>query len=262
MQSEFKYEPRIDFDPKPFIEVALQLVRSEDTNLAIKLLTECLPSYYRDNPPEAIKQLRQEISKSKWLVSDYSCNDKDDLKSIDHCKAACQGLLRFAIVLSLLDEDNKAGKAPHIVDMGPGDFTMPLGLDGHGKDFTYKPIGVYEKAKVDAKRLLEHKWRESHEPTGQPLWFIAYEIIEHLENEFEIRQQMDRLSRMPDKVFLSTPLYTFAQGNLTWRETQIAHIRTYTPTEFLSVCKKMFPEYNLKYITSDVQTIVGELNGT
>lgn len=260
----YKYEPRIDFDPKPFIEAALQLVRSEDTNKAIQLLTELLPSYYRDNPPEEIQALVKSIRSAKWLTSDYSLNNKDNLKPIEHCTNAVEGLLRFKIIKEELLRVNKEGIIPHIVDLGPGDFTMPIGLNAAGCKFTYRPIGVYEHAKVEAKKLLNHLWMESEVRDGpswfqKPVWFVAYEIIEHLENEFEIRQQMARLPTLPQRIFCSTPLYTFAQGNLTWRETQIAHIRAYTPDEFFSICRKLFPEYTLSYVPFEIQMIIGDL---
>lgn len=255
----FKYEPRIDFDPKPFLDAALQLVRSEDTNLAIKLLTDMLPGFYRDYPPPEISALKREISKSKCIVSDYANNNGDDLKSMEFCVASCQGLVRFSLLKQIIEEDNKNGITPHLIDLGPGDFTMPIGFNSLGLKFTYAPLGLYEKAKVDAKNLLEHCWME-REVKDRPVYFIAYEIIEHLENEFEIRQQLDRLSQLPSKVFLSTPLYTYADGNKNWARDKIApHLRTYTPTEFFSVCHKMFPEYNFQYITVEVQTMVGEL---
>lgn len=254
---QYKYEPRIDFDPKPFVEAALQLIRSEDTNKAIQLLTDMLPSYYRDNPPQQIKELVGEIRRAKWLTSDYSTNNKDDIKPMEHNKNAVEGLLRFKVIKDEILKANEAGIIPHLVDLGPGDFTMPLGLNGHNCKFTYHPIGVYENAKAEAKKLLEHLWVE-YPVKDKPVWFVAYEIIEHLENELEIRQQMDRLPKLPDRVFCSTPLYTFASGNLTWRETQIAHIRTYTPDEFFVVCRKLFPEYNLQYVPFEIQMVVGD----
>jgi hypothetical protein len=251
----YKYEPKIDFDPKPFIEAALQLIRSEDTNKAILLLTDMLPSFYRDSPPAEIKELLRSVRSAKWLTSDYASNEKDDLKPEEVSKFAVENLVRFRLIKDMLLENK--GPIPHIIDLGPGDYNMPIGLSQLGCAFTYQPIGVYSKAMEQAKEKLAHKWCNVRQREA-PLWFVAYEIIEHLENEMEIRQQMDRLPRLPDKVFCSTPLYTFSDGNKNWK-TEIAHLRTYTPDEFFVICRKLFPEYNLQYVPFEIQMIIGEL---
>jgi hypothetical protein len=253
-----QYSPQFPFNLAAWTEILEGLVQSEDTNLALEILDRMLPSYYRANKPQALKDLERKIRASKYTVHDYAANREDALKTPEHAKLSVQAILRFAILLDEIKKANEADVQPHLVDYGPGDYTLPLGLSSHSLKFTYNPIGLYDAARIDAKKLLEHVWCE-HDVKDRPNWYVAYEIIEHLENEWELRQFVDRMNKLPERVCLSTPLYTYSAGNPTWRDKKIPHLRTYTPDEFISICKKMFPEYNLKYISSEVQTIIGDL---
>jgi len=259
-QNKFKYEPRFRNDVTSFLNVANLLIETEDSNLALEFLDKMLPSYWRDFTPTAITNLKNEIRKHKYTNADYATNEGDDIKSVEHCKNACEHLLRFKIIKEAIKQASP--EVPHLIDFGPGDYTLPIGLNAENLPFTYDAIGLYNKAREAAKNILVSRWWED-QPVSRPTWFIAYEVIEHLENEWEIRQAMNRLETHPTRVFLSTPLYTYAEGNPDFRTKKIPHLRTYTPNEFVSICTRMFPEYTFGYITSEVQTLIGDLkNGS
>lgn len=240
---------------KGYLMIAEYLTEKDETERALQVLN-ALPGLYRDHTPKEILSLKKLIQSKIHQAVDLVNLSGDNLKPHDFCKRAVENLARFKIVHQKITELNKEGIKPHIVDFGPGDYSLPIGLMELGADFTYNPIGLHVSAMSDAKNILERYWA-TYDIHDRPNFFLAYEIIEHLPNESDIRRMFDRIPKQPDMVFLSTPTYTFAEGNPKWKEIGCHHLRTYTPREFIGIAQSLFPEYNLSYIEDQVQVIFG-----
>jgi len=89
------------------------------------------------------------------------------------------------------------------------------------------------------------------------------EIIEHLWNPHEIAQTADKIENTPHHIVITTPLYTFGEGNDTWTKPndfgKLGHIRTFTPIEFQEEVTRMFFGYNWKMHIQQCMVMEGTL---
>lgn len=237
------------------------LVEADEVAEALRLLEKGIPGYYRDFQNPKIVELKKKIQRYLMTSVDYIHNDKDEpvtdaisLQIINH-------VLRGKLIFESVKEYNANGITPHIVDMGPGDYWLALGLKNKEVKFTYQPFSMQIAAHAKAKERLGDHYQES--PTGAPLIFVACEIIEHLWNPFEIAQTAAKLVQTPDLIVLSTPLYTFDQGRENWEQEKnvgfVCHIKTFTPSEFFTEAQRLFSGYNWEYYPDVVMVLKGTL---
>lgn len=248
-----------EYDIECVLKNAEQLVLHDETELAIKVLN-ALPAYYRDHLPQRILDMRRDIKSKIFTISDYALNPDDGVDLRIDFVQRCLALKRGNVIYQELLKANANGVIPHIVDFGPGEYWMALGLNRMNLKFTYHPIGIQPDAALAAKQELEAVWA-TRDIKERPNWFVAYEIIEHLHYVDELRDQYDRIKGDVTKVFLSTPMYTFAEGNPTWRERGIPHLRAYTPQEFYAESMRLFKEYKFEFIPDAVMVCVGSKEG-
>lgn len=241
------------------------LIASDELGLAQQLLTSGMPGFYRDNPPAEVSKMKHELWKFLMNSDDYGTNWQDlDLMSVERGKEVIQNVLRGQLILKEIEAYNKNGITPHLVEMGPGEYWLPLGLKALDCKFTYKGIGLQGAAQTKAKELLGDHWKDQNEHS-EPTIFAACELVEHLWNEQEIPHTAAKYCTNIDVVHLSTPLYTFGFGKTDWREKQFngqgGHLRTYTPSEFMAVAQRLFPDYSFVYYHSHIMSIRGTKNG-
>lgn len=241
-------------DLNPFLQAAETLMVQDEAERALLVLNN-LPGYFRAHEPEAVRKLRMEIESKIFQTCDYQIIDDDLPKTDEQAMAWVDGTMRGHVMNLKLHEANQSGIEPFIVDMGPGDYQLPIGLQAKGHKFKYKPVGVEQRAMEIAKERLKDKIALQEK---SPLWFVAYEIIEHMPQPRELAQTAARYG-IPDKVFLSTPRYTYANGKPEWREKGQPHLRTYTPNEFAFVAQDLFKGYTWSYYDNEVMVLVGEL---
>jgi hypothetical protein len=240
------------------------LISTDELALAQELLTKGMPGFYRDNVPEEVKRLRQELFRFLMNSEDYAKNWQDlALVDAERSKGIVTSVLRGKLILKDVEELNEKGKTPHIIEMGPGEYWLPVGLHAHGCKFTYHGIGLHGEAQTKAKTLMGDSWRERI--PGEPVIFAACELLEHLWNPYEIPQTLAKTGHEADIVHLSTPLYTFGFGKLDWRDPKFdgqgGHLKTYTPQEFMSIAQDLFPGYSLIYYHSQIMSIRGNKDG-
>lgn len=240
------------FDPKPFLDAANQLVMHDEIERAVHLL-ENLPGRYRDFVPKEVVDLRNQIIKDLMNAPDYIDNPYDDMVSFDRGKASVNTTLRGTVILQDVRKMNDEGKVPHIVDMGPGEYWLPLGLKAHAVAFTYYAFSMQPRVEAKAKELLGDIFRDVGYGGDQPKLFVANEIIEHLWDEREIYQNFLKCGGDADLVYVSTPMYTFGPGAPNWRNTQLGHLRTYTPKEFSTIVTDMFRNYQFTFMNAPMQ---------
>ncbi|MCA2656880.1 hypothetical protein [Microcystis sp. M061S2] len=242
-----------EFDLEHWLVAADQLMKADEAERALQLL-DLIPGYYRDNTPEPILAMRRDIEAAIFQVHDYKNVDGDLPKDNESVLYWIQNVTRGRTMLEDVKAANAQGIVPHLVDMGPGDYMLPLGLKLHGCKFTYEPIGLEPRAYEMAQPRLGEALGPKIE--GAQTWFIAYEIIEHIWNPRDLAAMAWRQGN-PDRVYLSTPRYCFGEGCKQWRTKKQPHLRTYTPQEFWMAGKTYFPGYNFEYIDDPVMVLKG-----
>lgn len=254
MQNEWTGE---DFEKIAYLSD--KLVASDETELAETIL-RCIPGFFRDNYPTNLYELKKAIKAKRFTNSDYAFNEGDEVDLKKDYVSNVLALARGKAIYERLLKANANGVIPHLIDFGPGDYWMALGLGRMNLKFTYHPIGLHNNAMISAKEELEALWC-TRPVKDRENWFIAYEIIEHLNYVDEIRDHYDRIEGNVTKVFLSTPMYCFGEGNPEWRIRGIPHLRTYTPKEFYEVSCKLFREFKFEFIPDPVMVLIGSKEG-
>lgn len=232
------------FDVQDVVKVCNMLVAYDEPVRALQILDGMgLPGYYRDNPPPEILHLKRQIYAKLATPNFYMHNIWDKQVDVERSLNALHGTLRGLLISKDIEALNQAGFTPHIVDMGPGEYWLPIGLHKTGHKFTYEDIGLTVDAPEKAREILP---AEVFTKGDGPAVFVACEIIEHLYNEGDLRVEMQRHARNAEIIHVSTPKYTF-DGRLSqlewWKKGDLGHLRTYTPSEFWTVVTRMFWDY-------------------
>lgn len=247
------------FDVNPYLQVSNQLVAADEPLRALEVL-KLVPGYYRDNPPPELEAQRLAILALLATPTFYANNVHDFRVQEEGAGDLVQGLLRGQLILKDVQDYNAKGLMPHLIDLGPGEYWLPIGLKKLGCKFTYLGVGLCEEAKRKAHEILkDNLWSGV---TDRPKIFVACEIIEHLHHEEDIAVEFGRLNANADIIHISTPKYTWDGRNvrLDWNkpDRDLGHLRTYTPGEFQNVVMRMFPRsYKWAYYDSTVQHMRG-----
>lgn len=246
----------MSFNPKPLMDHIEYLVSQDETELALKCF-DMVPAYYRDFKDKTLLALKSEILSKMLMPIELSEDEREYPKTVEHSVNFLRNTARGQLLEQELKAANSKGKAPHIFDYGPGDFTFAIALNHLEYKFKYTPRSLHYRGVEAMKNILGDKMDGQF--GGEPVWLVAYEIIEHLADTTEIQQLADRLCLKPEKIFLSTPKYTYSQGTPAWRDEGIHHRRAYTPREFVSASVDMFPDYDLNFVDSDVMCLLGNI---
>lgn len=234
-----------NFPVKAYIEV-MNFLAAYDEPMRAKAMLNMVPAFYRDNPNREMLTLDHAIDSKLATPHFYSQNIWDQiheqigLKGKVTLEGTCRGVL--------IEEDVKKTQAhqlgPHIIDLGPGEYWVPYGLRYKGYKFTYQAMGLQNSAHAQASKELTMYFKEW--TPGQPIIFLACELIEHLHNESDIKTDLLRTGLTPDVIHISTPKYTFdgRAERLDWMSKgDLGHLRTYTPMELHTTVTKMFRDY-------------------
>jgi hypothetical protein len=248
------------FDVDHYLDAVEQMIASDEIQFALTML-ENLPGYYRDHYPERASAIKSTIYRQLLLPIDYASNDapKDllDREAMQARIGAVRCFPRGEIILNLVKSLNEQGYKPCIIEFGPYDYWLPIGLKYQAKlDFEYLPITLDKSTLV--KVSYEYPKIEFVEKPTQPLTvYIACEVIEHMFNPKEIADPMLKLGIDPDIVVLSTPLYTLAHGLPDWHSRDLGHVRTWTPKELLDFAESLFGRRKYTHVREFSQVLVG-----
>lgn len=230
------------FKPEPIVEYAQILIDHDEVERAL-LALENIPAYYRDNVPEIITNFKNRILKGIYTARTYIKDPGDMNVRETGNKNTLLGTLRGIIISQEVRRYNALNITPHVIDYGPGDYFIPLGLQEVGLKFSYQDIGINEVAKSLVEPLLKNIPRQKE--ASSPSIFIANEIIEHLSSTNDILIECIKAnSEMPERVHLSTPHYTYDLDIKVIEQRGLPHLRAYTPNEFIAEAKKLFYNYN------------------
>lgn len=220
------------------------------------LILENIPSYYRDNPPKNLVKLKEDIHQSLLTTHAYMTSALDSEVSKEKGLGFVENVPRGVMIKNEVQKYNEKDIVPHIVEMGPGEYGVLIGLSELGFRFTYDAISIDPIARNAAK-----EWLLKHAVSSDPkeTIFIANEIIEHLPSTRDIViEAMRHCGRMPERVHLSTPYYSYDVSDKQWEHTcGLPHLRAYTPGEFIAEAKNLFPNYTFQFYDSPIMSIRG-----
>lgn len=245
------------FNLKEFLNVIECYVQSDEVERALWLLDN-LPGAFRDFPPPELVALKKDILAAMITPHGYLTSGCDsDVGTFEQSSKSVLSFLRGILILKEVERYNTRGLKPHIVDVGPGEYFIPLGLKHLNCDFTYYDIAMDPNTGQVAHPLIHDK--RQAKPDNQPTIFVALEIIEHLPATRDLVIEAQRHCQgWPDRIHLSTPCYTYDAAVKNWRRpTGLPHLRTYTPMEFLSEASKLFPGYSWEIYNHTVMSLRG-----
>lgn len=232
-----------DYFIKLAAQYAEELIRYDEVERAV-LILENIPAQFRDNTPDLIKILKKQITSSLCTPCVYLEDNRDSTVNPDHALDNMKSLLRGILMTREVNKMNEKGVHPHIVDMGPGDYFLPIGLSKQYLEFTYQPLSMNDSAKEIAKKHIASHL-DLTPNIDKPKIFVANEVIEHLPEVKDIATNcLAFCGGAPEFIHLSTPLYTFDSRDKNWKKKGgLPHLRAYTPHEFYLEAMKMFQGY-------------------
>ena len=228
------------FDPHLACDVAEQMIEADEIERAF-LLLDNFPAYYRQHPTDRMREIRCSLHRQLWTPVQY--------KNIYAGTEDLDPDMGWAMRYHLVEQEVRAveDRHVHLTELAPGAFTLPKGLAKHGLIFTY------EHQSVDDYDFAHP--REA--PRDAFNIFCAFELIEHLSNEWEIYQNYLKFGRDADIVMISTPLFTYGGGMGNWRARELGHLRTYSPNELHASVSAMFLGYSWECATDDTIVLTG-----
>lgn len=244
------------FDEDAYLKVVEMLVNADEVERAL-LMLDNVPAIYRDQPTYKMTQMRKDILGAMCTPHAYMTGEYDPTPRPDDAVAQLQYLTRGRLIEAEVRRYNKSGEMPHIVDVGPGEYIIPIALKALGLRFTYKEVAMDTKTHAAAMPLIESVRVEPQQ--DQPRIFLANEIIEHLPAPRDlVTEAIRHCGRWPDRVHLSTPCYTFNGKLKPWRALGgLPHLRAYTPKEFQFEAMKLFPMFRWECHLDLIMSLVG-----
>lgn len=247
------------FDPIACQAYVESLVNLDEVERAL-LVLDNVPAYYRDNVPPNLAKLKAEILASLCTTHAYMVSALDTDLDPAVSPLWIDQTVRGQLVYREVKQYNEKGKVPHIIDVGPGEYHLPIGLKAKGCKFSYESIGVDEKAKAQAQPYLQDLKLDKTESTwDRPIIFVALEIIEHLPSTQDLVIECLRYAqRWPERIHLSTPCYTYDTKPKHWRKPcGLPHLRAYTPHEFSQEAHRLFPGYRWEHYPAQLTSLRG-----
>jgi hypothetical protein len=228
------------FDIDIYLSVVEGMINADEVERAFWMLKNP-PAFYRKYPPKRLLEIKERLHRQVWTPVQYKGIYEGAKIDVEN-----QPWPLRAQKLEEIIRANNGGLA-HVMELAPGGHWLAEGLKHKGLRFTYESLG------------LDGEWAESEKP-GPKFgdWiFCAFEIIEHLSNEWEIYQNYLKFNKPADIVMLSTPLFTYGGGMDNWQSRELGHLRTYTPEEFHSVANQMFSGFQWHCLTDDTILLIG-----
>lgn len=218
------------------------MINADEVERALWMIAN-VPAYYRDHEPDRLKEIRRSLHRQLYTPVQYK--GIYDGSVIDHERMLWP--LRSRKTTELVQELNSKDIVPNIMELAPGGHWMAHGMAHRGCKFTYEFLD------------LDGGETPFTKPLSAPAFniFIAFEVIEHLSNEWEVYQNYLKFERPADVVMISCPLYTYSGGMDDWRNRALGHLRAYTPNELHAIVSKMFQGFNWECVLDDTIVLTG-----
>jgi hypothetical protein len=100
------------------------LVTNDEVERALMVLDN-VPAVYRDNHPPALAALRDDILRARFTPHTY-IHHHGDVPNEAPPVQVMSALLRGRLIRAEVERYNAQNLVPHIVDVGPGSYFVPL----------------------------------------------------------------------------------------------------------------------------------------
>lgn len=233
----------IYFNTDQFLHVVEQMINADEVERALWMLDN-MPGYYRDNPPARALEIRDRLHKQFYTAVQYASEVGDGVTPEAVLRA---WPLRGEMLAMTIKRLNEVGAVPNVMEFADGTGWLATGLRAKGLRFTHESLSLKGEYLNDSK--------------PQASIFVAFEVIEHLADPWDIYRNYLKFDRQADLVFLSTPLYTINGGESNWQNRPLGHLRTYTPGEFQNVAERMFRGFKFEIVADDTMVAIGNRAG-
>lgn len=244
-----------------FLESAITLHLNDDPLRALQSL-DLLPAPYRENPTPEIIALRQKIKAALITSRGYGDHPADDNVCTPEMGInTFRVLLRAILIHEVVKALNAQGHEPHILEIGPGSYWLPVGLHALGFKFKYTGLGVNPATKMQFAGSIGDK-REAHYKSG-PKLFVAFEVIEHVERPDSLAWEAHQFFGDPDIALFSTPHLCYDPASekvRTFAPQSQQHLRTYTTKELGDELSKILGSHFSQFLFKDQLLNVLALN--
>lgn len=242
----------IHFDVDMYLASVEQMVQSDEVERALNMLDN-MPAWYRDHYPQKAQDLKDKIYKQFYTIYDYAYEDYNEHKTFENITdvdfaAKYLWQTRAQGIIGLCKHLNSQNKVPHIVEMGSGNHWLEHALKICNCKYTYysQTLNRHMQTKGSPKINADYNI------------FICFEVIEHLWEPKDIYHYSLKHEVNFDFIMLSTPKYSFGGGCEKWQESNLGHLRAYTPTEFSHFAVSLWPGYKWDMIADSVMCMTGE----
>lgn len=249
------------FNPAMYLSIVEQMIVADEVERAFWMLDN-MPAWYRDNKPIRAIEIKDQLLKRLYTSYDYFKAESEieinnlTLASKEDINLILNNLLRSRIMSKLCQELNDKGIVPHITELAPGNYWLPIGLKHNQIEFTYNSMSLDQESKSVIKKYLRETYSENSRNAVQI--FVCFELIEHLRFEAEIYQHYLKEGRYFSHILLSTPKYTVNTAQASWYTSDLGHLRAYTPTEFGQFAMKYWPNFNWEIAADDNMVLLGK----
>ena len=248
------------FDLDAFLVTVEGFITADEVDSAMWLLDN-MPGWFRDNEPIECRRIRRRLLERFFTTLDYGkdgCTIAQVASQPEEQLKAGAGLERGALALEAIKSYGEHW--PWIYELGPGNYWIPFMLKAWGCEFLYYAPSLNQSMQKEAAAHLPDEWMTPQKAGEErrPRVFICFEMLEHLARPEEIYHHYIKAGGDFDTILLSTPKYTFGGGMPNWYESDLGHLRTYTPREFLAFAQKQWPEHEWQYIDGQVMCLRGE----
>jgi len=249
------------FDVEHALETVRQLVSADEVITALELLDK-FPAFYRENPTTSMILCKENIYRKIATIQDYYKGEWIDIDVDNIVKEYdTPRYMRCKVVEQLVEFWNKQERIPYICELGPGQYWTPIGMKSKGLRFTYKPITITGGVLHQAIDYLGSQLVTQPE-FNQPHIFVCMEVIEHMFNLGDVYNYYYKEGLNAEHVVISTPKFCLGGGYKRDHADMIAHVRTFTTDEFMSFCKKGWPQLSWQYLDGETQIGIGSrING-
>ncbi len=236
-----------------------QLIRADEIQMALQL-ADHVPGWWRDNYPQALRDIKARIYQQTYDQIEYATDDEEANCGREFGESQWDGPYmypRAEIIAKIVSEFNSKGFVPWIFDLGCSHGNLPLGLIKDKHTFDYLGVGMNYRIQQKVKGWAGSHWKER--PTdNQPTILYNTEVLEHCMNPLDIVHSAYKVGVVFDQIILSVPMYCLGGGLPDWQTRRMGHVRNWTPTEFLAFADKHWPGY--KWVLYKAYSMV--LHGT
>lgn len=214
------------FNMDVYLSVVGMMINADEPIRALWMLDN-VPAFFRDNPPPQLLDMREKLHRQLWTSVQYSGIYRGVTITPEH--TAQHWPLRAKLLEEEIRDLNSKGIIPNVCELAGGSGWLPAGMKHKELQFSY------EHMSLDGVSLEQQECSYNI--------FVAFELIEHLSDPWDIYRNALKFKRSFNLVVLSTPLYTFEGGMDDWENRELGHLCTFTPGEFHKIANEMFKGY-------------------